>query len=67
MTTCPDCGGPAARGWTVPSDHLVCCPCAIARALGSPIPPRRTEDGLTYWQRYYQRRKLRQWKEARDA
>lgn len=57
MTTCTDCGGDAGRGWTNPSDHDHCASCDMARSLGTPIPPRRTDE-LTYWMTYYRRKKL---------
>ena len=49
MKTCVDCGGDVGRGWTNPSDHTLCASCDIARALGSPIPPRppRVGDPIT--------------------
>lgn len=58
MKTCTDCGGDAGRGWTNPSDHDHCASCDMARALGTPIPPRPNPELLNYQQRYYRRRKL---------
>lgn len=45
MKPCTDCGGDVGRGWTNPSDHDHCASCDIARALGTPIPPRQPKVG----------------------
>lgn len=54
---CLDCGGPSDKGWTDGEEHDICASCDTARALGSPIPERKTNPP-TYWQTYYQRKKL---------
>lgn len=63
MRVCTDCGRDAGRGWTNPSDHAQCAPCATERALRMPVPDRNAPP--TYWQLHYQRRKARLWEEAR--
>lgn len=55
MKTCTDCGG-EVRGWTCPSEHDQCAPCATKRALERPVPAK--DAPLTYWQLYYRRKKL---------
>lgn len=58
MRLCSDCGGDVGRGWTNPSDHEHCCPCATARALGSPIPERETR-AQRLWRGYLRKLELR--------